>query len=245
MSRVWGKRPSPSLVISILALFIALGGSAYAATKIGTKNIKNNAITSAKIKNNAVTTAKIKNGAVTGAKINAATLGTVPNATHATTADSAAKATDATHAGSADTAGTATNATNFSRYFTSGLKKASVGESLTVATVGPFTFKGHCIDEGSENFLAEVTVETSAANSFFNSDESEFYEGELEPGEEHLVTEYNAESTGPEWEGWYGYYNEFAAASPDGNFVLQGYSNSGVHAFGADCSFQVSYINAA
>lgn len=242
MSKVWGKRPSPSLVISVLALFVALGGSAYAATKIGTKNIKNNAITSAKIKKNAVTTAKIKNGAVTGAKVNAATLGTVPNATHAATADSASKATDATNAVNATNA---TNATNFSRYFTSGLKKASVGQSLTVATVGPFTFKGHCIDEGTENFLAEVTVETSAPHSFFNSNNSEFYEGELEPGEEHLVTEYNAESTGPEWEGWYGYYNEFAAASPDGNFVLQGYSNSGVHAFGADCSFQVSYINAA
>src|SRR4051794_9197650 len=115
MSKLGGKRPSPALVISMLALFVALGGSAYAATKIGTKNIKNNAITASKIKKNAVTTAKIKNGAVTGAKVNAATLGTVPNATHASTADSASKAIDAT------------NAASFSRYFTSGLKKASVG----------------------------------------------------------------------------------------------------------------------
>ncbi len=55
--------------IALLALFVAVGGTAYAATAIGTKQIKNNAVTTAKIKNNAVTTAKIKNNAVTSAKI--------------------------------------------------------------------------------------------------------------------------------------------------------------------------------
>ena len=40
MSKLRAGRPSPALVISLLALFVALGGSAYAATKIGTKDIK-------------------------------------------------------------------------------------------------------------------------------------------------------------------------------------------------------------
>jgi hypothetical protein len=48
-------RPSPSLVISILALVVALGGSAYAAinlpkNSVGAKQIKRNAVTRAKIK---------------------------------------------------------------------------------------------------------------------------------------------------------------------------------------------------
>lgn len=57
-------------VTSTLALAVALGGSAYAATLIGTKNIKNGA----------VTTPKIANNAATGAKVNEGTLSTVPNA---------------------------------------------------------------------------------------------------------------------------------------------------------------------
>ena len=74
-SKLRSRRPSPSLVISILALFVALGGSAYAASKVGTKDIKKNAVTAIKIKKNAVTTAKIKGNAVTGAKVDEGTLG--------------------------------------------------------------------------------------------------------------------------------------------------------------------------
>ena len=61
-------------VTSCLALFVALGGSAYAAAhlkknSVGAKQIKSNAVTSAKIKASAVTEAKIKASAVTAAKI--------------------------------------------------------------------------------------------------------------------------------------------------------------------------------
>lgn len=52
--------PSPSLVISLIALFVALGGTSYAA------------ITSLPV--NSVGTAQIKNGAVTGAKLNGSVL---------------------------------------------------------------------------------------------------------------------------------------------------------------------------
>ncbi len=55
--------------IGLLALFIALGGTSYAAAtlpanSVGTKQIKKNAVTSAKIKKNAVTSAKVKNGSL-------------------------------------------------------------------------------------------------------------------------------------------------------------------------------------
>lgn len=48
------KTPSPSLVISILALFVALSGSAYAAAKINGKNIKKGTVTSKQIKDRSI-----------------------------------------------------------------------------------------------------------------------------------------------------------------------------------------------
>jgi hypothetical protein len=58
-----------SLAISVLALFIALGGASYAALKVpkhsvGPKQIKKNAVTSPKIKRNAVTSSKVKDGSL-------------------------------------------------------------------------------------------------------------------------------------------------------------------------------------
>ena len=67
-------------VTSVSALFIALGGSAYAVTEL-----PKNSVGTKQLKDSAVTTKKIKNGAVTGAKIKLSTLGTVPNASHAAT----------------------------------------------------------------------------------------------------------------------------------------------------------------
>jgi hypothetical protein len=79
-------------VTATLALIIAVGGaSAFAAT-----HLSKNSVGAKQIKKNAVTTAKIKNGAVTGPKLNLSTLGTVPEASHAQSAD---------HANSADTVG--------------------------------------------------------------------------------------------------------------------------------------------
>jgi hypothetical protein len=62
-------RPSPALVISAIALFVAIGGISWAAATISTKDIKKNAVTTKKIKNNAVTGAKLSDKAVTGAKL--------------------------------------------------------------------------------------------------------------------------------------------------------------------------------
>ena len=63
------KRPSPAMVVAVLALFVGLGGGAYAAKKIGTNDIKNSAVRSKKINDTAVNSNKIKNGAVTSKKI--------------------------------------------------------------------------------------------------------------------------------------------------------------------------------
>jgi hypothetical protein len=66
MSRV---RPSPALVVALVALFVSLGGVGYAATKIGTADIKDGAVTDSKLHKRSVVTNKIKNQAVTETKI--------------------------------------------------------------------------------------------------------------------------------------------------------------------------------
>jgi hypothetical protein len=48
------RRPSHATVVAYLALFAALGGSAYAVSKIGTGDLKRSAVTSEKIRNHAV-----------------------------------------------------------------------------------------------------------------------------------------------------------------------------------------------
>jgi trimeric autotransporter adhesin len=58
------KLMHPATFISLAALFVALGGVGYAATKIGTKQLRNRAVTGPKLANNSVTSPKIRAGAV-------------------------------------------------------------------------------------------------------------------------------------------------------------------------------------
>lgn len=108
--------PSHATVVAYLALFVALGGGAYAASSlrkgsVGTKQLKNGAVTTSKLKDGAVTTSKLGNGTVTASKINPSGL-TVPNALHAADADSAANAANATDATNAGHASAADNASS-------------------------------------------------------------------------------------------------------------------------------------
>jgi len=96
------RAPSPALAIALIALFVALGGTTYAAT-----GLPKNSVGTKQLKKNAVTAPKIKNGAVTASKINTSGL-IVPNAVHATSADSAMSATKATNATNATMAASAT-----------------------------------------------------------------------------------------------------------------------------------------
>jgi hypothetical protein len=53
------RRPSPALIIAVVALFVALGGTGYAAIRlpkasVGSKQLKKNAVTSAKVKNSSL-----------------------------------------------------------------------------------------------------------------------------------------------------------------------------------------------
>lgn len=74
--RFTSLRPTPSMVVAMIALAVAIGGTAIAATKIGTKQLKNNAVTTKKIKKKAVATDRIKDKAVTAGKLAANSVAT-------------------------------------------------------------------------------------------------------------------------------------------------------------------------
>jgi hypothetical protein len=115
-------RPTYAGVTATLALFIALGGGAYAAAtlpanSVGAKQIKKGAVERVKIKNNAVNGSKVLDNSLSGADINESTLQKVPlaatadNATHAASAAALDKinyrSATATAPPMADTAATA------------------------------------------------------------------------------------------------------------------------------------------
>src|SRR5262249_50742008 len=104
------RAPSPALVVSSIALFVALGGTTYAATSlprnsVGTQQLQKNAVTSAKIRNRAVTAGKINPDGLRVPNADFALATNVAQVAH--TADSAGFATNATHATSATNATTA------------------------------------------------------------------------------------------------------------------------------------------
>jgi hypothetical protein len=67
------------MVVALVALVIALGGTGYAVTQlpknsVGTAQIKKNAVTAVKVRNNAITGAKVKDGSLTARDFQAGTL---------------------------------------------------------------------------------------------------------------------------------------------------------------------------
>jgi hypothetical protein len=69
------RRPSAALVVSFVALFVALGGVGYAATQlpknsVGTAQLQNGSVGNWKLKSNAVGGRKIINGAVGAKQVN-------------------------------------------------------------------------------------------------------------------------------------------------------------------------------
>jgi hypothetical protein len=88
-----GKLTYANLMASI-AVFIALGGSAYAALRVppnsvGTRQLKAASVTTGKVANGAITAAKVAEGSLTGSDIDLPALGTVPNAANASNATNA------------------------------------------------------------------------------------------------------------------------------------------------------------
>jgi hypothetical protein len=177
------KRPSPALIVAIIALVAALTGTAWAAlgkNSVGSKQLKKNAVTTAKIKNNAVTTgkikdnavigSKIKDGSITGSKVNLATLGTVPNAA---------------------SAGTAANLAGQQNFFA----RLNVGQVQVIATNGAVSLVAAC-EQGGGNDVIRIYGQTTAPGSILAGDDTlsgpggstEFLEPSTEPSKREFIS---------------------------------------------------------
>jgi hypothetical protein len=111
--RQGAHRPSPALVISLVALFLSLGGVGYAAVTITGKNVKNSSLTGKDVKNSSLTGKDVKNDSLTGSDVRESGLGKVPSAAAADAAGSAniAAVQIVTAAGTAPASGAPATAT--------------------------------------------------------------------------------------------------------------------------------------
>ena len=76
------RRPSPGAIIATVALFFALGGSAYGLVITG-RSIKNGTVTGGDIKNGALASKDVKRASLGGRAIKESSLGEVPASTTA------------------------------------------------------------------------------------------------------------------------------------------------------------------
>ncbi len=105
------RRQAPALAVACVALVAALGGTVYAAKKIDGKTIRLKSLPGNRLAMKSVPGNRLKPGTIpgdrlapgtlSGAQIDAATIGQVPSAVHAESADSARDAQTALHAVSA------------------------------------------------------------------------------------------------------------------------------------------------
>jgi hypothetical protein len=155
MKRLLGRRPSPAMLVALLALFVAMGGSSYAAVKIGARDIQRGAVGTRAIANESIRSADIHNATISGADIKDDSL---TNADIDNASLSAATAKSANTAAHASTATTATSATS-----ANSAKKADDAEKLDGLDSADFTRPACTSQTGA--LKGAVTIAASAAFS--------------------------------------------------------------------------------
>jgi len=100
MNRLKRHTPSPAMIVAAIALFVALGGAAYAGVTLSNNTVRSGTIvngqvktvdlaslsvSNAKLRNNAVNSAKVKNASLTGDDLTDASVGAADLAAGAVT----------------------------------------------------------------------------------------------------------------------------------------------------------------
>lgn len=83
------RRPSPALVVSIIALVVASAGTATAATLIGSKQVRNNSLTTSDIKNKSLRGVDMRSGTITPTQLSKGTLQRIDKKTGTVTTSTA------------------------------------------------------------------------------------------------------------------------------------------------------------
>jgi hypothetical protein len=212
-----------SNLVGYVALFIALSGTAWAAGKIGTRDIRTNAVRSRQIKNGQVKTPDVANNSIGGQQINEATLGLVPLAQTANRVATLHVASGTRRKAAAGTSSTGS------------LVKMAVGDSVTLFQAGPFTFTGKCTDKGGGDVKVAIEV-TSSEDGWIGGGP---YPDNVTPRAAGTKVELvSADSTGPVMPTQLGGQ---AFAAPSGFSVVMGNETVGVHVLNRDCVIASAY----
>jgi hypothetical protein len=213
------RRPSPALLISVLALFVALGGTVYAASS----KINGNTIKTGSIPGN-----RLKKHSVTGTQINLAKLGTVPNATNSTNSTSSTNATNAA------------NLAGLGRFRTTISPSGTSEESANVVTLysdGPLSLVGKCWMHGPD-IEGEAFMRSSVAGYWSSYDNSSTSKNTLTPGTDEPATEEYVSAEPPKSGFGDPYDGTFAAIAADRSAYFTGLASVGVNLGGSGgCTF--------
>ena len=148
MAQFGRRRPSGALVVAIIALVVAASGSAFAAgTMVSGDSL---------IKKNSLSGNRLRHRSVTGQEIKLSSLGQVPSAKNAAELGGHPASAFMLASGGSGGSGDVTR---------SGLVTASGGQTVKVASFGPFTVNLVCTDDGTGSFDAALNVDSSTANS--------------------------------------------------------------------------------
>lgn len=236
-TRVLRRALTFSNVIALLALFVALGGTSYAAVKLAknsvtSKHIKNgqvktadirngsirapklgaNAVTATKLADDAVTSSKLADNAVTGGLIDESTLGKVPSAG---AADSAAQLDGYQRIYKRIEASDQTAAASQSAAM-------AAAPATTLATVGPFTLTAKCFAYDGSVYGKQILA-TSVSGAVLDSDEDDLYGDsdflDTDTPEGDRETHSNSTSTNSA-DGYASHSSEWFAAAPGGTTVM-------------------------
>lgn len=213
-------RLSFSNVVAVTALFVALGGSSYAAIRVDSgdivdgsvkgRDIAKDTIRGTDIRDNDVQGRDIRNRTISGADVKESSLGKVPLAADAETLG-----------GNGPDAFLAKG-----KLVRVGPVRLNAGEERSFASSGPFTWKATCSDLGAGNMNLVVKLESSEAGAFTGAFGAGG--GPVDPGSP--ATMFDASSVTP------GYTIAFplSASAPSGDAPV-GLAFAGLNVGGVDC----------
>jgi hypothetical protein len=209
----------PSRAISAVAIFVALGGTGYAAAKVGSAEIKNNSVRGKDVRNSNLTGKDVKRNSLTGSDIAESRLGKVRSAIRADSAGTAGAAGGLGGAASAGLLSTGkTTTSGLVKLPTVGTSPATSPERVLLRQ-GPFTIGVRCYATGA-NPTFRLSLRSSEPGSVINEDQ---------------LNEATATvSSGP-------FYSDtvFVTLQAPSGAALGAQVTTTLNALGADCSFSV------
>jgi hypothetical protein len=167
------RRPSPALVISMVALFVSLSGVSYGVATgfIDSREIKNNEVRSIDIRNNQVRTRDLRNNEVRGIDIRNSTVQGRDIALNTVTGEDVKEDTlqKVPSALLADSATTADGVKTLQIIPVTTLAEGA--PDVALATHGPLTLLGRCVPSAA-NTDARLAVRTTEDNSAAGGEEA-------------------------------------------------------------------------